>query len=96
MLRSFIVAVVMGVSVSAQSPPPADALKACLVTNTSGQDRKDLAKWIFLAMAAHPEMKPHTNANAVAAADESSRTMAALFTRLLIESCPTEARAATP
>ena len=32
--------------------------------NTSGKDRKDLARWIFLAMAAHPEMKQHASANA--------------------------------
>ena len=36
---------------------PIEATKTCLSDNTSGKDRKLLAKWIFLAMAAHPEFK---------------------------------------
>jgi hypothetical protein len=93
MLRWFIVAVMLGVSVSAQGEQPVDALKKCLADNTTGKDRKDLAKWVFLAMAAHPEMKQHMNATASAAADESSRTMAALVTRLLTDSCVNETKA---
>jgi hypothetical protein len=70
-----------------------DALKTCVTDNTSGRDRKDLAKWVFFAMAAHPEMKQYADANAAAAADESSQKMAALITRLLTESCVSEVRA---
>lgn len=73
---------------------PVAALTQCLADNTSGKDRKDLAKWIFLAMAAHPEMKQHASAVTTAAVDQSSRTMAALVVRLLTESCANEARAA--
>ena len=65
----------------------------CFADSTTGKDRKDLAKWIFLAMAAHPEMKQHASDNAVTAADQSSRTMAALVTRLLTDSCVNETRA---
>ncbi len=81
-------------SLSAAVQQPAGALTQCLADNTTGKDRKDLAKWIFLAMAAHPEMKQHASAETAAAADQSSRTMAALVVRLLTESCPNEARAA--
>src|SRR5579862_8332624 len=72
---------------------PVDALRTCVADNTSGKDRKDLAKWIFFAMAAHPEIKPYAGTNVSAAADESSQKMAALVTRLLTDSCLSEVRA---
>jgi hypothetical protein len=93
MFRLAVVAAMLTVSVSAQGQQPADALKTCLADSTSGKDRKDLAKWIFLAMAAHPEMKQYASDNAVTAADQSSRTVAALVTRLLSDSCVNETRA---
>ena len=76
-----------------EAQEPVDALKTCVADNTSGKDRKDLAKWIFFAMAAHPEMKPYAEANLSAAADESSQKVAALVTRLLTASCRSEVRA---
>lgn len=94
MLRMFIVAFILTVPTVAQAQEPADALKRCLADNTSGKDRKDLAKWVFFAMAAHPEMKQYLDANLAAAADESSKTMAALTTRLLTDSCANEVKAA--
>ena len=93
MLRSLVVAALLAVSVSAQGGQPADALKTCLADSTSGKDRKDLAKWIFLAMAAHPEMNGLLTANLATELDESSKKIAALFTRLLTESCLSETRA---
>jgi hypothetical protein len=92
MLRMLVVAVTLAVAVPAGAAP-VDALKTCLADHTSGKDRKDLARWIFLAMAAHPEMKPHAGAGAPAAADEASRTMGALVTRLLTASCLNETKA---
>lgn len=93
MLRWFIVAFILSIPTLAQAQQPVDALKTCMTDNTSGKDRKDLAKWVFFAMAAHPEMKPYADAKVAAAADESSQTMAALVTRLLTDSCVNEVRA---
>jgi hypothetical protein len=96
MLRLFIVAIVaivLAVPVSAQGQEPVNALTTCLADNTSGKDRKDLAKWVFFAMAAHPEIRQYADANVAAAADDSSQTMAALVTRLLTDSCVNEVRA---
>jgi len=70
-----------------------NALGKYLADNTTGKDRKDLAKWIFLAMAAHPEIKQYTNATTSTGAEESSRTFGALITRLLTDSCASETRA---
>jgi hypothetical protein len=93
MLGSLVGAVLLAVSVSAQAEQPADALRACLADTTSGKDRKDLARWIFLGIAAHPEMKQYASSTAAAVVDDSSRTMAALVTRLLTESCAKQAKA---
>jgi hypothetical protein len=96
MLRAFIIAstvVALGAALSAQADSSATALKTCLADNTSGKDRTDLARWLFLALAAHPALKDDASANAAAAGDESSRTMAALVTRLFTESCLNETRA---
>jgi hypothetical protein len=93
MVRALIVAAALAMSFPAQGPQPVDALRTCVADNTSGKDRKDLARWVFLAIGAHPEMKQHFGADATRAADESSRTMAALVTRLLTDSCANETRA---
>jgi hypothetical protein len=77
----------------AQAQEPVAALKTCVTDNTSGRDRKDLAKWVFFAMAAHPEMKQYADGKVAAAVDESSQKLAALVTRLLTESCVNEVRA---
>jgi hypothetical protein len=88
-----VVAVMLAVPLSAQAQEPIAALKTCMADHTTGKDRKDLAKWIFLAMAAHPEIKEHAGPNVTAALDESARSTAALVTRLLTESCADQARA---
>lgn len=93
MFRGLIVALILAAPVAAQQPQPVEALSTCLAENTSGKDRKDLARWIFLAIAAHPDMKPHTAADLTAATDESSRVMGALVTRLLADSCVNQTKA---
>lgn len=65
----------------------------CLVDNLSGKERKNLAKWVFMAMAAHPEIKKYAN---VSAADikESNQYVGTLITRLLTVDCPTQLKTA--
>ena len=82
MTRSLVVvAVLFAVSAPAQAQP-VEALRTCLMDSTSGKDRKDLVKWIFFAMAAHPELKQYAAAGTVTAADEGSRRMGALVSRV--------------
>ncbi len=71
---------------SAIAGPASDALSVCLADNTSGKDRKDLARWIFLAMSVHPEIRGLSSAT-VATRTEADKTMAALVTRLLTVNC---------
>jgi hypothetical protein len=100
MLRPVFVALVTAVLVaflaapaSAQGAPQSDAaLATCVADNTSGKDRKDLAKWIFIAMAAHPEIKSLAAGDLSAPAEGTSRTIADMITRLLTKDCLAEAR----
>jgi len=71
--------------------PLTDALGQCLADNTTGKDRKNLAKWIFVGIAAHPEMKPIAAA-APKSVETAQRTAAELFTKLIGTSCVKEMR----
>jgi hypothetical protein len=93
MLSSLIIITVLGVLDTAPAFVPMDALKSCLAQNTSAKERKDLVKWTFLALAAHPDIKAHASASAERDREDSSRTVATLVTRLLTEACVDEARA---
>lgn len=45
-------------------------------------------------MAAHPEIKQYGSPDLVSASEETHKTMAATFTRLLADSCPAQTQAA--
>lgn len=70
----------------ARATPPATELARCLADNTTGKERKELARWIFLGMAAHPDMAALSNATA-ADRDQADRAMADLMTQLLTDRC---------
>jgi hypothetical protein len=76
---------------TAQAGPKADALAACLGDNTTGKDRKDLMHWMFVAMAAHPDIKDLSRVSA-ANRESADQTMGRLVTSLLAERCPTQTR----
>jgi hypothetical protein len=70
------------------------ALSQCLAESTDGKERKDLARWVFLAMASHPEMKQFMSPVAAVAEAETHKVMAGLFTKLLADSCLRQTQAA--
>jgi hypothetical protein len=77
---------------TAFASPAGDTLSKCLSDNTTGKDRTDLAKWVFMVMGTHPELK------AVAPVDAKSlenghRNVADLFTKLISTSCASEMHA---
>ncbi|RIX42440.1 MAG: hypothetical protein D3M94_18020 [Rhodocyclales bacterium GT-UBC] len=73
--------------------PATDALSACLADNTTGKERKDLARWVFVGMAAHPEIR---SLSSVTQADREGldRVVATTVTKLMTEKCLSEARTA--
>jgi hypothetical protein len=95
MFRLISFVAILAISIPAHSQSPSQALATCLADNTTGKDRKELAKWVFLGMAAHPEMKQYTNANASTAVDDSARTVAAIVSRLVTSACVNEFKNAT-
>lgn len=92
-IRIVAAALVAATSLPALAGPAADTLGACLADHTSGKERKDLAKWIFVAMSAHPEMNGLSRVDA-GVRDGSDRALAAIFTRLLTQDCVDPARQA--
>ena len=80
-------------SSSAVAGPTTDALSACLADNTTGRDRKELARWVFFGMASHPEMRSLSNVTQ-ADRDGLDRAMASTVMRLVTENCRAEGRSA--
>lgn len=78
---------------SAIAGPHNDALAVCLVQSTSAQDRTVLVRWVFAAMATHPDVKDLGKVSAVEA-DRLNRDVAALFWALVSDRCATQTREA--
>jgi len=71
--------------------PASDALATCMVDFLNGKERKELGKWIFLGMSAHPEILEYSNVSDELR-DESDQYIGNLITRLLTEDCLSEAK----
>jgi hypothetical protein len=90
-MKSIITVIVLAIGVFITTPvfsgSPVGNLGGCLVESLNGKERKELAKWIFFAIAAHPEMKSYSS---VSDKDikETDEFVGKLITRLLAENCP--------
>ncbi|MCK4743646.1 MAG: hypothetical protein KAT25_07480 [Sulfuriflexus sp.] len=73
---------------------PTEVFANCLVDNLNGKERKNLAKWIYLAMAAHPEIKSFSSASSKDI-QKSDKYIGILITKLLTINCPNELNTAT-
>jgi hypothetical protein len=93
MLRVLLVALLLQVPGLASADSAAD-LSSCVSDNTSGKQRKDLARWVFLAMAAHPDLKQFASAEVDAVRDPTDKTVAEMFEQLITVQCATQANAA--
>jgi hypothetical protein len=78
---------------SATAGPATEALSSCMADNTTGKDRKDMARWIFVGMSAHPEIQSLSNVTETNR-DQLDRMLAAMVTRLLTENCRAQAKMA--
>lgn len=91
--RFVLLAAMASLTSGAFAGPASDALGQCLSDNTSGRERKELAKWIFVSMAAHPEIQTVAKV-APAVVEETQRATGTIFTRLLGSACTKESQAA--
>ena len=62
------------------------SLGQCIVAHLSAADRQDLARWVFLSMAAHPDVKKFSYASDEAV-EAAARQVGALFTRTMRDEC---------
>lgn len=92
-LKLIILSASMLLTIPAVAATPANELGGCLVDALNGKERKNLAKWIFFSIAAHPEIKTFANVTAqdIKASDEF---VGKLVTRLLTVNCPDDLRKA--
>ena len=88
------IAILMAASVpGAMAQTATESLSRCLTDGTTGKERKELARWLFTAMAAHPEIKTMSKVTE-ADEDQVTRAAAATFTKLLAGTCAKETKAA--
>ena len=92
-LRSTLAAAALALPLVAAAGPATDALGRCLTDQTSGKDRKELARWVFVAMSAHPEIKELSNVSPEARA-RADQSMGALVTQLLSDRCAKQTKQA--
>ena len=64
-----------------------------MVDSLNGKERKELAKWIFFAIAAHPEIRSYTSISSEDI-NTSDKVVGELISRLLIVDCPDELKIA--
>ena len=76
MLRLLLLTALSTLSFAAAAQTPTADLSSCLAENTWGKDRKDLAKWVFLAMASHPEIRQYASADAAAGSQDTYKVTA--------------------
>jgi len=91
-----LAALLIGLAITpspATAGPATDALVTCLSDNTTGKDRKDMARWVFAGMSAHPEIKSLSNVTETDR-DQLDATLAAIVTRLMTENCQVQAKLA--
>lgn len=84
-----LVALVFSLPANANS----QELATCFIDSLNGKERKQLVKWIFLSMAAHPDLVAYSS---VSEEDrlKSDKTAGELVTRLFVENCPSQAKKA--
>jgi len=92
LIAALAVAGVLG-SVPATAGPYSDDLSKCLVRSTGDAEKRTLVKWIFAAVALHPEVADIASVTP-AQRTEMTRNTAKIFEKLLADSCRTEVQQA--
>jgi hypothetical protein len=78
---------------SAIAGPASESLGTCMIDSLTGKERKQLAQWVFFAMAAHPEIKEFSKITAESQL-KTNETVGKLVTRLLTENCAEQVKKA--
>ena len=92
-LKIWLMVVLTAVATAAHAGPFTDEMSKCLVKSTSEADKTLLIKWIFAAMATHPDVKALSGVTPEKG-EQLNKETAKLVMRLLTQSCKTETRQA--
>lgn len=84
---------VLGAAAPSHAGVFGDDLTRCLVESTTKEDRAELVRWIFVAMAQHPLVSSMSNVKADET-EKANKQVGVLFMRLLTETCKDKAKAA--
>lgn len=93
----YVLAAVLSASLllapQARAGAAGEALSKCLSDATTPDDRRALVRWIFAAIAVHPDLKEFTTMDA-ARHDQVESESVAVFERLIIKDCTAQTRLA--
>ncbi len=92
-LLFLILSTLTPLSLSSIASPASDSLGTCMIDSMTGKERKQLAQWIFFAMAAHPDIKEYSKVSAESQA-KTNEIIGKLISRLLTETCVEQLKAA--
>jgi hypothetical protein len=92
-VRSLLVTLSIMTSMHAVAGPYGDDMAKCLVKAASPDDQTVFIKWLFAAIALHPDVASMASISPQQR-DELSKRAGALFQRLLTESCRSETQQA--
>jgi len=93
LIRCLLVMLSMLTSMHAAAGPYGDDMAKCLVKSSSPEDRAVFIRWLFAAIALHPDVASMATIT-TQQRDAFSKRAGALFQRLLTESCRSETQLA--
>jgi hypothetical protein len=93
LLRTSLVLLLLSAANLASAGPYADALGKKLVSSTSQEEKGICVRWMFTAMALHPDLKEMSSITP-AQRDDANRAFANLVTKMLTDTCRIEAKEA--
>ena len=88
-LAALVLALPAGPVAPAHAGPYADTLSQCLVRSTTEQDKAALVRWMFASEAQHPAVEEFATVTPERRT-ELSKTVAAVFERLLTQNCQSQ------
>lgn len=93
MWRAIVATVIMS-SPAAAFADSISSLTQCVADSTTGKQRKELARWIFLSMSSHPDLRQYIGTKAENDIEPTNKVTADLYVALISEQCAKEANAA--
>lgn len=91
--KAAVFLVLASLSATVSAGPFTDEMSKCLVKSTSEADKSLLIKWVFAAMASHPDVKSLSNVS-TEKGDELNKNVSGLLISLLTEKCKPETQQA--